>query len=142
MFANSQTFNSKSRAHFILKDGRRVPWHLQAAVVAPAVLQSDAADAQREVVLPRVPLQAVALVLAGPGLATVAVIQAGTQEEDGGAGAVAQPPHHLDGGVVRVVRVGEGAGQHHGVALDGPHLSGHYHGPAVIKSSGSCSQDR
>lgn len=79
-----------------------------------------------------VALQTVALVLVGLGLALLAVVQARAAEQNCGSPSVAQGPHHMHGGGMGVVRVGERAGQHYRVPLGRPHLSWCFHQPAVI----------
>lgn len=105
---------------------------LDAAVVAPVVLQAGAADAQSQVVLSVVSLQPIPLVLVRPGLTMLAAVEAGATEEYGAGAGVAQAPHHVHGGVQGVCRVSKGAGQHCGVTLDSSHLGGNLNGPGVI----------
>ena len=109
-----------------------VAGHLYTAVVAANVLQGGIGDAQGEVMLAGDPLQAVTLVLLRTWLAAAGAAGARALEQDPGALAVAQTPQHLQGGVQRVVRMGEGAGQHDGVALHGPHFRRNLHGPALV----------
>lgn len=108
---------------------------LHTAVVASVVLQGGAVDAQGEVVLSGIPFQAITLVLLRAWLAGPGPSGRGAVVEHRRALAVAHPPHHLQGGVQRVVGVGEGARQHHWVALHGTHLRLNLHRPAVIVRS-------
>lgn len=72
------------------------------------------------------------MVLFGARLAAVGTGGAGAAEEDDGALAVTQAPYHPQRGVLGVLGVAEGAGQHHRVALDGSYLRLYLHGPAII----------
>lgn len=91
----SHTLNSQLRPHLVLEADVLSPQNLHAAVVASAVLQGGAADSQRQVVLPGVPLQAVPLVLLGPRVTGSGPRAAGATVQDGGALPVAKTPQHL-----------------------------------------------
>lgn len=67
----------------------RLVGQLDAAVVAPVVLQAGAADTQSQVMLSVVSLQPVPLVLVRSGLALLAAVEAGAMEEHGAGAGVA-----------------------------------------------------
>lgn len=83
------TFHSEPCAHFVLVVGMRLVGQLDAAVVAPVVLQAGAADTQSQVMLSVVSLQPVPLVLVRSGLALLAAVEAGAMEEHGAGAGVA-----------------------------------------------------
>ncbi|XP_013855773.1 CKLF-like MARVEL transmembrane domain-containing protein 7 [Austrofundulus limnaeus] len=132
-----RSLHPQSGPHLVLEADVLLALDLHPAVVAPVVLQGGAVDAQRQVVFPRVALQAVPLVLLGARLAGGGPGPAGAAVQDGGPLAVAQAPQHLQRRVLRVLRVAEGAGQDHRVPVHPPDLRLDLHGPAVVSRTQS-----
>lgn len=126
------TFHSQSGPHLVLEADVFSSLNLHSAVVASIILQDGVTDAQRQVVLPRVSLQPIALVLLRARLTGGGSGPAGAAVQDGGSLPVAQTPHDLQGGMLGVLRMAEGARQHHRVALDASYLRLNLHKPAVF----------
>jgi len=137
-----RTLHSQSGPHLVFKADVLSSLDLHPAVVPAVVLQGGAVDAQRKVVLPRVALQPIALVLLRTRHAVRGPGPAGAAVKDGGALAVAQTPQDLQRGMLGVLRVAEGAGQHHRVAVDASNLRLHMHGPAVIPGAAESCREK
>lgn len=85
--------------------------------------------------LPWVPLQSVPLVLMGPWLTSRGPRPTGAVEQNGGSLAMAQTPQHLQRGMLGMLWVAEGAGQHHRVTINGTDLRLDVHRPAVVRTA-------